>query len=484
VNNGDLAGDFNAGAAENSAVSRRAAAQSYLNGIPKPRPPMGRSMREAHCHTRARELAGYRFGLDEQTTCELLEKWAADFPPGEVKYFVHQAYLPIDFEEDDEEEAEPSASQATATVIQLRPQQQAQPQPLDRVALWKTQRRTPAEGATGTKPDYLDQRRPEGQRILPRSPSGCIAEWIGHWGHHKTGAAIAEACEAVALSRRVLIIALEDGDGVETLRLPPAAAHRGMTLEDLAGKLEVWREPFDITREQDRNDLIATFDDFDPDLIFIDVATLAIGDRSPSADVTGIAMTLGLNHLASAFKATVVALKHPPDSLTGTDMRALGSTLQGGLIYSTVLWMYDEKSATLRGHVAKAKNGPAGFDVFMRNQPAADGTPVIVDVPPEEWGKLTRKPVVTETADQPVDDLREKVVAALKAIYAAGNHKPISVPELVKQIAGCSEQTQAGKTLGNKIRRATKRSRRRKGSLADLTWPGGEYLFKPYDAKE
>jgi hypothetical protein len=370
----------------------------------------------------------------------------------------------------------------------------AEPGP-DRVAAWKKQIGiSPVEAMKGPKPDFLDLRRPGGFRIMPCSPSGAVVEWVGRFHSMKTGTALAEGLEAVRLGHRVVYVALEDPSGVDTLRLPAACAAHGLSPAELTRRFHTWGGPIDLLHQDEVEDFIAAVQGMRPTIFFFDVVTYAIGSRNISEPSVGIGLANALMRIASAFRATVIALTHPSDPTSGNTMQAFGSRLQGNLVYATVHIHYNDKTGVQRVHVAKMKNGEKhGFDVFMRNAPGADGVPVMVDVPADEWEALAsrRKPADIEVEPEPttVDqieptstvaaDLRSQVLGAIRALYEAGDHGPLSVTRIVKQISGGDEYTREGHRLGVAIRRRMKED----GSFADMVMPG-TYTFKPIISAE
>jgi hypothetical protein len=308
----------------------------------------------------------------------------------------------------------------------------------DLAAQWRAELVLPSKAADGPKPDFLDTRRPQGYRIMPRSPDGAVAVWIGPTKSHKTGAAITEGLAAWREGERVLYVAAEDYTGVATERLPAACAAHEIELTD---GFRLWQGRPDLLDPLQVSAFIEALRDFAPTVIFFDVLTKCIGGRDISNTGVGNQLMEALDRIARELGATVVAITHPPGD--GDATRAIGSTLQGKLTYAEIHVTYDKRTGLQRLHVEKMKNGEAdGFDVFMRNEPGADGVPVMVDVPADQWAALDRKngssaPQSVEAVANrnaiptaAVDPFMRKVVEVTSELAARGT--PIKRSDLAK----------------------------------------------------
>ena len=121
----------------------------------------------------------------------------------------------------------------------------------------------------------------------------------------------------------VLFIAAEDAHGIKKLRLPAAIEARGRE-EDHYDDLWITESASLVLRSREhREDLIATFRDFAPDLVFIDVLAKTIAGSDVNAAKDAGEIVAAMEEIAKGFGgATVLATRPPP---LATDGRGTGS---------------------------------------------------------------------------------------------------------------------------------------------------------------
>ena len=208
---------------------------------------------------------------------------------------------------------------------------------------------SPSEGAKLPPLSYWDE-----NETLPRSNmGGCVGFLVGQFGSYKTGTAIMMALDAIKRhGARVLFIAAEDANGVAKMRLPAACKAREIKLAELDGYWRTETETFDLLNETDRADMIAAYDDFGPDLIFIDVLTRVV-TADINAPETGMRIMQAVYELAEPFGATVVIAHHPGLSGSG---RPMGSSLFTSL--ADFCLKVSHRDGVVLTYVEKMKNGP------------------------------------------------------------------------------------------------------------------------------
>lgn len=259
---------------------------------------------------------------------------------------------------------------------------------------------------------------------------------IGETGSHKTGVGIMLALNAIEdAGARVLYIAAEGGRGVQTKRLPKAARVRGRELASLNPHWRTETAAFDLTSTMDRRELVKAYQDFAPDLIFVDVMSLVAGDKNINEPEGATALRLAAEDLAQRLSGATVVLIHHPNK--GGMKPATASTGSGSgpasyyqLAYFQHDVRYDEKQGVVRLYVWKMKDEDAKRWVYFKNasfatkNPLDDGVPVIRRMNEEEAraydGKAAGPPpdVAAEnsTSEQVLASLAEDVARHLKGL--------------------------------------------------------------------
>jgi hypothetical protein len=111
---------------------------------------------------------------------------------------------------------------------------------------------------------------------------------------------------------RVLYLATEGALGVAKYRFPKACRVAGVDLKQADRHWRLEPEEVDICDEQDREDLFQAYRDFAPNLVFVDVMTLAVGGMDINTTKGAIAVRRASQTLSRGFGgATVLFIHHP-----------------------------------------------------------------------------------------------------------------------------------------------------------------------------
>jgi hypothetical protein len=279
--------------------------------------------------------------------------------------------------------------------------QKSEDDPIAELALRQRQKwvfRTPEEDANQPPLTFFDDHRKK--PIFPHVPGGCTIIAVGPRSSHKTGTVIKECLDAVFnKDAHVVYFAPEGAHGIKgsrptsdseikNSRLLAACKQRDRTLADLAGHWHTFdRAPGLMTISE----IDGFIEDcraagFTPDIIVIDTLTRAAGAVDISAPATGIGLTLGMERLAKAFDATVIAVTHPGKDQT---KGAIGSSLVESLTFG--IWQISFDDQHVRLYVGKLKDAAAEFVIPFKIEPAADGTPVVVELAPGEYRKIVAR---------------------------------------------------------------------------------------------
>lgn len=292
---------------------------------------------------------------------------------------------------------------------------------------------TATEGAALPPLTYWDT-----DELLPRIPGeGCTGYLIGDTGSHKSGTAIMLALNAIAERRaRVLYIATEGALGIAKYRLPKACRTLGMTLEELDPYWRVESEDVDVCDPQDRAELLADYRGFAPDLIFIDVMTLAVGGADINTTKDAVALRQAAKDLAKGFRGATILFVHHP-SRKGMSADGSGSNMFRNLAYFQLDAYYEK--GVVRIFVKKMKDGEAGRTVYFKNatydtkNPLDDGVPVIRRMTEEELERhrRTREPRPNLAAETARDDAAVSQLSSDVQCYL----REIKTPMLIRDFA-------------------------------------------------
>ncbi|HEV8032032.1 MAG TPA: AAA family ATPase [Stellaceae bacterium] len=255
----------------------------------------------------------------------------------------------------------------------------------------------PSEGKRAPPLTYFDE-----HKTLPKVPhEGCIGFMIGSRGNHKTGTLIKYGLDACDAGYRVLFIAAEDAHGIKKLRLPAAIEARGRE-EDHYDDLWITESASLVLRSREhREDLIATFRDFAPNLVFIDVLAKTIAGSDVNAAKDAGEIVAAMEEIAKGFGgATVLATRHPP---LATDGRGTGSNEFVSLAYFQ--WLISAAGGIVTVHADKIKNGPDDFDVRYKIVEGGGGVPVIAEASVSDLAEAQRRTVRAVGPDPIVADV-------------------------------------------------------------------------------
>ena len=237
--------------------------------------------------------------------------------------------------------------------------------------------RTPEEDANQPPLTYFDDHRIKS--VLPRLPGGCTVIAVGPRTSHKSGTVLKECLDAVFnKGARVVYFAPEGAHGIKHSRLACALKRRGKTWADVDPYWRTFDAAPGIMSEGEIDDFVeaANAEGFKPDIIVLDTMTRAAGAVDISSPMVGIGLILGMERLAAAFDATVIAVTHPgKDPARGS----IGSSLVESLTFA--IWKISFDGSAVRVCVDKMKDGPADFTVPLKVEFADNGVPVVVEMP-------------------------------------------------------------------------------------------------------
>ena len=273
--------------------------------------------------------------------------------------------------------------------------------------------RTPAEAATAPPLTYWDE-----NKCLPRMEGGCAVVAYGPMSSHKTGVVLKFCLDAVFhKDAKVLYLAPEGAYGINTARLPDAVRDRNHQLTDLDGRWYTFSHAPGLMDDAEVDELIAACreEGFEPDVITIDTLTRAAKGFDISAPATGVGLIVGMERLAEAFNASVIAITHPgKDGSKGS----IGSSLVESLAYA--IWHIEAEEAGDRQwdvnlHVKKMKDGPQDFHLAFVSKAEEGHAPVV------SGGNRVDKSVTAKRRGKPLDmqkwgPLRSRVIERLKLV--------------------------------------------------------------------
>jgi hypothetical protein len=201
--------------------------------------------------------------------------------------------------------------------------------------------------------------------------------------------------------------------------VPAACRQRGKDIKMLDGCWHTFPKSPGLMNEKEIDDLIEACraQDFLPDIIVIDTLTRSAGGADINSPTTGAGLLIGMERLAQAFDATVLAITHPGKD---TDRGAIGSSLIESLAFG--IWRVALDGKTVWAEVEKMKEGPFGFSVPFKvewlddqgnTRKWKDGTPVVVD--PEHGEELESEK--DNKADAAVSELLVRQMLARRNAY-------------------------------------------------------------------
>jgi hypothetical protein len=325
--------------------------------------------------------------------------------------------------------------------------------------------REPEEDANAKPIEFWDERK-----TLPRLPGGCNVIAYGQRSSHKSGVMLKYCLDAVFdKGARVLYLAPEGAHGIKTARLPAACKHRGKDIKDLRGRWRTFSVAPGLMNAAEIDELIEACrqNGFRPDIVVIDTLTRAAGAVDISAPLTGIGLTLGMERIAAAFDAAVVAITHPGKE---EGRGSIGSSLVESLAFA--IWHIGLKKGTeeITLRVEKMKDGEADFSVHFAVERDERRVPIVVA------GKATAAftlPASIQPDEDNRRDLREWVITTLR--LRPKGEKWVSTMVLANAMSPREDdedgdaRTRRLKTLCQRLLRNTKTSDRgKRGDLCDL----------------
>jgi hypothetical protein len=285
-----------------------------------------------------------------------------------------------------------------------------------------------------------------------------------------------EAADAAFNSgAHVLYIGAEGGHGIMTARLPVLCRQRGRSIEGLDDRWRTISVAPGLLSVADINDLIEEYREFRPDIIVLDTVTRAVPGADINSPAVGIAIITGMEALAGAFSAAVIAITHPgKDASKG----GIGSSLIESLAYA--IWRVLLNDGIVKLRVEKMKDGVAEFTIPFRY---TQGVPVVVEIPPGEqvaaMAHGNDDPKMREQVE-----FKRSVLGALRDMWVPGG-SALTVHVVAIEMSKGGEIDQIGNTVSSTKRRLQRSIKG--GAIADLVVcdtrgvPLSEpYTFKPW----
>ena len=278
--------------------------------------------------------------------------------------------------------------------------------------------RRPSEGKHLPDLTYFDT-----HKTLPKVPDdGAVGFAIGTRGNHKSGVLVKYGLDACDAGYRVLFVAAEGARGIEKRRVPAAIDARGHADDHYD---ELWiteAAPLVLRSPQHRADLIATYRNFKPDLVIIDVLAKTIPGADVNAAKDAGEIVVAMEEIARGFGgATVIATRHPP---LATEGRGTGSNEFVSLAFFQ--WLISEAGGVVTLHVDKMKDGADNFEVRYKVDRREDGTPVIADATEADLAETARRTVQVVGPDEIVADAVE--------LLSGIERRPISMSALTARL--------------------------------------------------
>ena len=153
----------------------------------------------------------------------------------------------------------------------------------------------------------------DADRLLPRSPDGCIAIVYGEFGAHKTNTVLAMVLDAIlSEDARVTYAAGEGVHGVGKQRIPAHCAARGITTPELRERLCIVSAVPQFISPEEVAAFIEAQKDFKPDIVVLDTLATAIAGEDENSSKAAAFLTANgpAGRIRDAFKALVILLAH------------------------------------------------------------------------------------------------------------------------------------------------------------------------------
>jgi AAA domain len=236
----------------------------------------------------------------------------------------------------------------------------------------------PDEYAAMPEPTFWD---PETEMIPKNDDRGATVIVSGKWGSHKTNVTLTWIMDAALnAGARVLYAAGEGSTGVGKLRIPAHCAARGISPEDLRGKLATVQAVPLLTREKEVEQFIAAYQEFRPQIIVLDtLATATAGEDENGSRFSSLLTDNGaVGQIKRAFRATVIVLAHE-----GKDENK-GIRGHSGLAGNIDAWLRvtnAKGSPLIDVLVDKMRDGRSNFHTYYTINPACLLDRSIVPVP-------------------------------------------------------------------------------------------------------
>jgi len=301
----------------------------------------------------------------------------------------------------------------------------------------------------------------DARKLWPDSPGKTVSQVIAGPKQHKTNFIMAELFRLMRDgAAKVLMLALEGGYGVRTMRLPVLAKHHGVALADLDGRFQVARISGGMFDMSDPECVVALADYVRAGGwtdVFIDTQHRSAGalDENSATDARLFWNAVELLRLRG--RCNVVLAHH-----TGKDASkgGRGSSADLASVDQQIELTFDRLTLTVTAKVTARKDGVDGFSVPFRVEQAREGVPpVIVPMTAEEAQAVAE-----------ADDLTAPrvVAAALQSLKAIGIPKQCSTQVLALEILTLNgelrqsddEQKRALKNLVNRLQARVTKDRR------------------------
>ncbi len=320
-------------------------------------------------------------------------------------------------------------------------------------ASWLFSLRDPVSDAALPPITYRDE-----LKLWPDSPEGTVTQVTGEPKGHKTNWIMSELFRlSQTASARVLILALEGGYGVRTMRLKAQAAHYGVALADLRGRFQVVNVEKGGTFDLSDPVCVGAFVDFVQCSgwtdILIDTQHRAAGTLEENSATDARQLWNAVEFIRQEARCSVVLAHHlGKDKSKG----GRGSSADLASVDQQIELAFDRSSLTVVAKVTARKDGVDGFSVPFRVHQATPGSvPILLPITSEEHTELT-------AGDSRLS--HQTIGAALRELKAIGKANAVSTHVLAGRILlaqgklpGDAEQAErATKSLQNRILEAAR----------------------------
>lgn len=265
-------------------------------------------------------------------------------------------------------------------------------------------------------------------KLWPNSPGRTVTQVIAQPKHHKTNGTMAELFRLMmSAGARVLMLALEGGYGVRTMRVKALADHYGIPLADLRGRFQVARivegGMFDLSNAECLRAFAAFVKAGGWTDVFIDTQHRAAGALEENSATDARVLWNGVEYVRRHGDCNIVLAHHQgKDASKG----GRGSSADLASVDQQIALDFDRDTMTVTAKVTARKDGVDGFEVpFRVYQPNPNAVPILLPISAVEYDALTAVPdKITPAA----------IGAALRDMNSVGRDRAVVTHVLARHI--------------------------------------------------